>query len=134
MVVAVGLGGAILAAVLGLGLQLNLSRSAPRGVYRAVAGIPTRGAWVVACVSPEAATLARARGCLGRGSCAGGVQPILNPLRPSPGTWWSSDRKASPSTGSLFRGVRQLTWTPPAVCCRTRPAAGTWLVPVSSGS
>jgi conjugative transfer signal peptidase TraF len=80
VVVAVGLGGATLAAVLGLGLHLNLSRSAPRGVYRAVAGTPTRGVWVAACVSPEAAALARARGYLGRGPCTGGVQPVLKPV------------------------------------------------------
>jgi conjugative transfer signal peptidase TraF len=75
-----GLSGAILAAVLGLGLHLNLSPSAPRGLYRAVAGTPTRGAWVAACVSPEAAALGRARGYLGAGSCAGGVQPVLKPV------------------------------------------------------
>jgi conjugative transfer signal peptidase TraF len=74
------LGGAILAAVLALGLHINLSQSAPRGVYRAVAGTPTRGAWVAACVRTEAAALARARGYLGRGSCAGGVRPVLKPV------------------------------------------------------
>jgi type IV secretory pathway protease TraF len=31
-------------------------------------------------VSAEAAALARARGYLGRGSCAGGVQPVLKPV------------------------------------------------------
>jgi hypothetical protein len=34
----------------------------------------------VPCVSPEAAALARARGYLGPGSCAGGVQPVLKPV------------------------------------------------------
>jgi conjugative transfer signal peptidase TraF len=52
----------------------------PPGVYRAVAEPPTRGAWVAACVSAEAVALARARGYLGRGSCAGGVQPVLKPV------------------------------------------------------
>ena len=72
--------GAFLAAILGLGLHVNLSASAPRGLYRIVAGHPTRGAWVVACVSPQAAALARARGYLGPGPCAGGVQPVLKPV------------------------------------------------------
>src|SRR6266542_7167284 len=69
--VSVALGGAILAAVLGLGLDVNLSSSAPRGVYRAVAGTPARGAWVAACVSREAAALGRARGYLGAGVLRG---------------------------------------------------------------
>jgi conjugative transfer signal peptidase TraF len=75
-----GIGGGIVTAVLGLGLHINLSPSAPRGVYRAVVEAPIRGAWVVACVSAEAAALARARGYLGPGSCAGGVQPVLKPV------------------------------------------------------
>jgi type IV secretory pathway protease TraF len=40
----------------------------------------SRGTWVAACVSPEAAALVQARGYLGRGSCAGGVQPVLKPV------------------------------------------------------
>ena len=53
--VGVLLAGALAAATLGLGLHVNLSPSAPRGLYHAVAGTPTRGAWVAACVIPEAA-------------------------------------------------------------------------------
>src|SRR5438445_7252036 len=75
--VGVLLAGALAAAILGLGLHVNLSPSAPRGLYRAVAGTPTRGAWVAACVSPEAAALGRARGYLGAGACVGGVQPVI---------------------------------------------------------
>ena len=78
--VGVLLAGALAAAILGLGLRVNLSPSAPRGLYRAVAGTPTRGAWVAACVSPEAAALGRARGYLGAGSCVGGVQPVIKPV------------------------------------------------------
>src|SRR5213594_1750166 len=79
-VVGVLLAGALAAAILGLGLHVNLSPSAPRGLYRAVAGTPTRGAWVAACVSPEAAALGRARGYLGAGPCIGGVQPVVKPV------------------------------------------------------
>src|SRR5437899_3756717 len=72
--------GALIAAILALGLHVNLSPSAPRGLYRAVTGTPTRGAWVAACVSPEAAALGRARGYLGAGPCIGGVQPVIKPV------------------------------------------------------
>jgi conjugative transfer signal peptidase TraF len=75
--VAVPVAGVLLVVILALGLHVNLSASAPRGLYRAVAGRPTRGAWVVACVSPHAADLARARGYLRPGPCTGGVQPVL---------------------------------------------------------
>src|SRR2546422_4310343 len=50
-VVGVPLAGARIAAILGLGLHVNLSPSAPRGLYRAVTGTPLGGAWVAACVS-----------------------------------------------------------------------------------
>lgn len=70
----------LLAAILALGLHVNFSSSAPRGLYRTVAGYSTRGSWVVACVDPQAAALARARGYLGPGPCAGGVQPVLKPV------------------------------------------------------
>jgi conjugative transfer signal peptidase TraF len=74
------LAGALAATVLGFGPHVNLSPSAPRGLYRTIAGSPTRGAWVAACVSPEAAALGRARGYLGPGPCAGGVQPVIKPV------------------------------------------------------
>src|SRR5438128_8031629 len=79
-VVGVAIAGALLAAILGLGLHVNLSPSAPRGLYRAIAGTPTRGALVAACVSVEAAALGRARGYLGAGPCIGGVQPVIKPV------------------------------------------------------
>ena len=75
--VGVPLAGALLAAILALGLHVNLTASAPRGLYRTITGPPTRGAWVVACVNPEAAALGRARGYLGPGSCRGEVEPVL---------------------------------------------------------
>jgi len=78
--VGVLLAGALAAEIRGLGLHVNLSPSAPRGLYHAVAGTPTRGAWVAACVSPEAAALGRARGYLGAGSCVGRVQPVIKPV------------------------------------------------------
>src|SRR5947207_13204958 len=79
-VVGLPIAGALLAAILGLGLHVNLSLSAPRGLYHAVTGTPTRGAWVAACVSPEAAALGRARGYLWPGPCVGGVQPVIKPV------------------------------------------------------
>src|SRR5437773_589888 len=79
-VVGVPLAGALIAAILGLGLHVNLSPSAPRGLYRAITGTPNRGTWVAACVSPDAAALGRARGYLGAGPCVGGVQPVIKPV------------------------------------------------------
>jgi conjugative transfer signal peptidase TraF len=46
-------------------------------VYRTVVEEPTRGAWGVAYMSAQRAALARARGYLRPGLCAGGVQPVL---------------------------------------------------------
>jgi len=70
----------ILVVILALGLHVNLSPSVPRGLYRTVTGSPVPGAWVVVCVSADAAALARARGYLLPGPCPGGVQPVLKPV------------------------------------------------------
>jgi conjugative transfer signal peptidase TraF len=72
--------GVLLAVILALGLHVNLSASAPLGLYRTVVGRPARGVWVAACVSPQSAALARTRGYLGPGPCAGGLQPVLKPV------------------------------------------------------
>jgi conjugative transfer signal peptidase TraF len=74
------LAGVLLASILGLDLHVNLSQSAPLGLYRAVTETPSRGAWVAACVSPDAAALGRARGYLWSGPCVGSVQPIVKPV------------------------------------------------------
>lgn len=68
-------GGATVTARAGFGL--NLSGSAPRGVYRLVAGAPTRDALVVACLPPDVGAFGLARGHLGAGTCPGGAQPVL---------------------------------------------------------
>src|SRR5262245_51681668 len=47
-VVALPVAGVLLVVILALGLHVNLSASAPRGLYQTVAGRPTRWAWVVA--------------------------------------------------------------------------------------
>ena len=66
-------------------VRLNVSASAPFGLYRLVDEPVARGVLVVACVSPAAASLARARGYLGKGSCPGGTQPVLKRIGAVPG-------------------------------------------------
>jgi len=46
----------------GRNLHVNLSSSAPRGLYHTVTGIPTRGRMVMVCVGPQAVALWSARG------------------------------------------------------------------------
>ncbi len=60
-----------------LGIGVNASRSAPRGVYRTVADLPVRGAVVVACLPAAVAAFGRARDYLGAGTCPAATQPIL---------------------------------------------------------
>jgi conjugative transfer signal peptidase TraF len=68
-------GGASVAARLGFGV--NLSASAPRGLYRAVAGTPARGHLVVVCLPDDVASFGRARGYLAAGHCPAGAQAVL---------------------------------------------------------
>ena len=52
-VVGVPIASALLTAILGVGLNVNLSPSAPRGVYRAAMEPPPRGAWVASAWLPR---------------------------------------------------------------------------------
>ena len=80
------------------GILVNHSGSMPIGVYRVVrltgaeqravaAGrlIPPRGAVVVWCLPPDVAFVARRRGYVLRGSCPGGVEPVLKHVAAVPG-------------------------------------------------
>lgn len=67
------------------GARLNVSPSAPLGLYRTVDQRLARGALVVTCVPLAAARLARERGYLAGGSCPGHVQPVLKRVGAMPG-------------------------------------------------
>jgi conjugative transfer signal peptidase TraF len=70
---------------LGSVARLNVSPSAPLGLYRAVDRPVARGDLVVACVPVVAARLARERGYLAGGACPGDVQPVLKRVGAIPG-------------------------------------------------
>ena len=59
--------GATVAARAGVGL--NLSASAPRGLYRMVASTPIRDSLVVTCLPADVAAFGLVRGYLGAGTC-----------------------------------------------------------------
>ncbi|MCP3959293.1 MAG: conjugative transfer signal peptidase TraF [bacterium] len=61
----------------GSDLRLNLTRSLPLGLYRFDEGPIERGVLVAACLQLEHAREGRRRGYLSRGSCPGGVSPVL---------------------------------------------------------
>ena len=67
------------------GLRLNISRSAPRGLYRTLATSPARGAFIAACLPLEMARFGRARGYVGPGDCPGGVQAVIKQVIAGPG-------------------------------------------------
>ena len=67
------------------GLRLNMSRSAPRGLYRTLATTPARGAFIAACLPPEVARFGRARGYVGPGDCPGDVQAVIKQVIAGPG-------------------------------------------------
>jgi type IV secretory pathway protease TraF len=69
-----------------------------------VAGRPTRAAWVVACGNPQSAALTLARGYLGAGSCAGGVQPVLKPVIALAGDVVEIDQDAVTVSGQRLAG------------------------------
>ena len=102
MVVLIGVVGAAAGSCLGVGL--NLSRSAPRGLYRAVPGAPARGELVTACLPLELALFGRVRGYLGPGDCPGGTQPVLKTVGAVAGDRVDLDREAvSVNTMPLLR-------------------------------
>jgi conjugative transfer signal peptidase TraF len=100
----VGLMGiACAAAGLRLGVGLNVSRSAPRGIYRTVADAPARGALVVVCLPAAVGAFGRARGYLRPGGCPGGAQPVLKRIGAVAG-----DRVELGGDGVRVSGVRLL--------------------------
>jgi conjugative transfer signal peptidase TraF len=60
-----------------LGLGINWTSSAPRGIYRQRAGPIARRALVLVCLPPELDHFGRSRGYLPAGICASGSSPIL---------------------------------------------------------
>jgi conjugative transfer signal peptidase TraF len=57
-------------------LRINFTSSLPRGIYHTVAGPPSRGAIVIACLPSAIGEFARSRGYLWRGDCPGGAAPV----------------------------------------------------------
>ena len=91
------------AAGLRLGVGLNVSRSAPRGIYRTVADAPARGELVVACLPPALGAFGRTRGYLRPGGCPGGAQPVLKRIGAVAG-----DRVELDGDGVTVSGIRLL--------------------------
>lgn len=63
--------------VYALGFRIVLTRSVPRGLYRAVDMPLQRGALVAFCLSPTLGAFAAARGYVAWGTCPGGAQPVV---------------------------------------------------------
>ncbi len=96
-VLAVAAGGARLA-----GLRVNTTPSVPVGLWVLSANAPL-GPGVVVSVCPDnrpAFAMARARGYLSRGSCAGGDQPLFKPV-----VALSGDRVTVSAEGLAVNGV-----------------------------
>jgi conjugative transfer signal peptidase TraF len=94
---------AMLAALLVLGqagLRLNLSPSVPRGFYWLASKAPTRGAYVALCPPPSRLfAVARERGYLQKGRCAGDYAEMVKVLAAGPG-----DRASIGPDGVRVRG------------------------------
>jgi len=76
---------AIVGATWHWGLRLNVSRSAPRGLYRMMPVAPSRGAFVGVCLPPDVGRFGRGRGYLGPGDCPGGIQAVIKQVIALPG-------------------------------------------------
>ena len=107
---------ACVAAGLRLGVGLNVSRSAPRGLYRTVADAPARGALVVACLPAAVGAFGRARGYLRPGDCPGGAQAVLKRIGAVAG-----DRVELGSDTVTVSGVRVLACPVEALDSAGRP-------------
>lgn len=121
---ALALGGVALFAALWYraGLLINHTGSMPVGIYRiarltdaqrrAVAAgrlIPPRGAVVVWCLPADVAAIARRRGYVARGSCAGGVEPVLKHVAAVPGDTVLVDAVGLSVNGRALANSRALT-------------------------
>lgn len=85
------------------GFRINLSESAPRGVYKLSAAKPARGSFVAVC--PPAWTVfeeARSRGYLLRGPCPGDYEPLIKVLAAVAGDSIRIDRDGVRVDGVLW--------------------------------
>ncbi len=64
---------------------ITTDSAAPAGIYRMVSAPLTRGELVLACLPPESARLAMARGYLGAGECSAGAEPVAKLIGAVPG-------------------------------------------------
>jgi conjugative transfer signal peptidase TraF len=64
---------------------ITTDSAAPAGVYQTVSMPLTHGVLVLACLPPEAARLALARGYLGAGDCPAGAEPVAKIVGALPG-------------------------------------------------
>ena len=97
-------------------VRLNISPSAPLGLYRMVDQPAVRGVLVAACVPPAATRLARERGYLAWGSCPGDTQPVLKRIGAVPG-----DLVDLELDGIAVNGTRLPDSAPAASDSRGRP-------------
>jgi conjugative transfer signal peptidase TraF len=91
------------------GLGVNLSPSAPAGLYRSMAGAPSVGDYVRACLPLEAARLALERGYVGRGPCPGGAGHVVKRLAAAGGDTVSVTRRAVSAYGRRLPRSRPRT-------------------------
>lgn len=65
--------------------RLNLTGSAPRGLYRITSEPIHHDSWVVFCPPERVTELALERGYISHGTCPGGVKPLLKRVAALPG-------------------------------------------------
>lgn len=96
---------------------MNLTGSMPIGIYIVARDAPTRGSIVLACLSPDVAEMARARGYLSRGGrCPGDVAPVGKPVLAVPG-----DTVVATAAGLVLNGVAVTNSAPLSSDRRGRP-------------
>jgi len=64
---------------------VTTASSTPPGLYWRSAGVPRRGALVLACLAPQAAEFALQRGYLSGGACPAGAEPVAKIVGALPG-------------------------------------------------
>lgn len=86
-----------------LGMRINVSRSAPAGFYREVDARLERGRYIVFCL-PDSPVLglARQRGYVGPGPCAGGAQYLLKKIAALPGDIVSVNAQGAWVNGQIY--------------------------------
>lgn len=91
-----------------IGFRIVVTSSVPKGLWYVHSGAIARGQYALLCLPKDLAEIGRRAGYLPRGSCPGGVLPLMKRVIALGGDLVAVDRDGIRVNGNLLRGSKPL--------------------------